>query len=140
MTNSWNMNMKNLISRTITYINSLLNRLQVNRFLAVVLVGSLLLTTNVTLGSQNNRDLGERVREQIQQNDSQRPKTTGQWNKEARETEGSPGERLKRIGEQSAEAFKEFGSGYVEGTQETARGVQDSASQAGEALSNQVKR
>ncbi|MBH8554535.1 hypothetical protein I8751_19640 [Nostocaceae cyanobacterium CENA357] len=132
--------MKNLISRTMTYINSLLNRLQVNRFLAVVLVGSLLLTTNVTLGSQNNKDLGERVREQIQQNDSPRPKTTGQWNKEARETEGSPGERLKRIGEQSAEAFKEFGSGYVEGTQETARGVQDSASQAGEAISNQVKR
>lgn len=140
MTNSWNMNMKNLISRTITYISSLFNRLQVNRFLAVVLVGSLLLTTNVTLGSQNNKDLGERVREQIQQNDAQRPKTTGEWNKEARETEGSPGERLKRIGEQSAEAFKEFGSGYVEGTQETARGVQDSASQAGEALSNQIKR
>jgi hypothetical protein len=134
------MSMKNLIYRTITYTRSVLNRLQVNRFLAVVLVGSLLLTTNVAFSSQGNKDLGERVREQIQQNDSQRPKTTGEWYKEARETQGSPGERLKRIGEQSAEAFKEFGSGYVEGTQETARGVQDSASQAGEALSNQVKR
>ncbi|MEA5507203.1 hypothetical protein VB735_29730 [Halotia wernerae UHCC 0503] len=128
--------MKNLISRTITYISSLLSRLQVNRFLAVVLVGSLLLTTNVAFGSQSNKDLGEKVREQIQQNDSQRPKTTGEWYQEARETENSPGERLKRIGEESAEAFKEFGSGYVEGTQETARGIKDSAAQAGEALSN----
>ncbi|WGV25183.1 hypothetical protein [Halotia branconii] len=128
--------MTKLIPRTINYINSLLNRLQVNRFLAVVLVASLLLTTNVAFGSQSDKDLGDRVREQVQQNDARRPKTTGEWYQEARQTEGSPGERLKKIGEESAEAFKEFGSGYVEGAQETASGVKNSAAKAGEALSN----
>jgi hypothetical protein len=120
--------MINLISRTIGEISSLLKGLQVKRFLAVALVGFLVLTTNVT-SEQNDKGLKERVREQIQQNDAQRPKTTGQWNKEARETEGSLGKRLEKIGGESAEAFKEFGSGYVEGAQKTANDVGNSAAQ-----------
>ncbi|NDJ20314.1 hypothetical protein GS682_01360 [Nostoc sp. B(2019)] len=130
--------MTNLISRTTTYISSLLKGLQVKRFLAVVLVGFLLLTTNAAPG-RDNTSLKERVREQVEQNDAQRPKTVGQWNKEARETEGSPGERLQKIGQESAEAFKEFGSGYVEGAQETASDVGDSAAQAGKNISNKVR-
>ncbi|BAY79101.1 hypothetical protein NIES25_55830 (plasmid) [Nostoc linckia NIES-25] len=131
--------MTNLISNAIGHISSLLKGLQAKRFLAVVLVGFLVLTTNITSG-YGNQDLGQRVRQQVEQDDAQRPKTTGQWNREARETEGSPGERLGRIGQQSAEAFKQFGSGYVEGAKETARDVGNSAAQTGENLSNQVKR
>ena len=131
--------MINLISRTIDNISSLLKGLQVKSFLAVVLVGFLVLTTNVSYG-QNDKGLGDRVREQVQKDDAQRPKTIGQWNKEARETEGSPGERLQKIGQQSAEAFKEFGSGYVEGAQETASDVGESAAQAGKDISNKVGR
>ncbi|AVH65871.1 MULTISPECIES: hypothetical protein [unclassified Nostoc] len=131
--------MINLISKTIGNIDSLLKGFQVKRFLAVVLVGFLVLTTNVTSG-QNDKGLKERVREQIQQNDAQRPKTTGQWNKEARETEGSLGKRLEKIGGESAEALKEFGSGYVKGAQKTASDVGDSAAQTGRNISNQVGR
>ncbi|MBH8562354.1 hypothetical protein I8748_09240 [Nostoc sp. CENA67] len=131
--------MLNLFSRTNAYISSLLNSLQVKRFFAVVLVGVLVLTTNVDLRN-NDKSLGERVREKVEQNDAQRPKTTGQWFKDARETEDSPGERLQRIGQQSGEAFKEFGSGYVKGAKETAKDVRDSAAQAGEDISNQVRR
>ncbi|MEH2072860.1 MAG: hypothetical protein V7K57_00310 [Nostoc sp.] len=131
--------MINLISKTIGNIDSLLRGFQVKRFLAVVLVGFLVLTTNVTSG-QNDKGLKERVREQIQQNDAQRPKTTGQWNKEARETEGSLGKRLEKIGGESAEALKEFGSGYVKGAQKTASDVGDSAAQTGTNISNQVGR
>ncbi|QKQ75298.1 hypothetical protein [Nostoc sp. TCL240-02] len=131
--------MINLISRKIGHISSVLKGLQVTRFLAVVLVGFLVLTTNVTYG-QNDKALKERVSEQIQQDDSQRPKTVGEWYKDARETEGSPGERLQKIGEQSAEAFKQFGSGYVEGAQETANDVGNSAAQTGKNISNQVRR
>lgn len=131
--------MINLISKTIGNIDSLLRGFQVKRFLAVVLVGFLVLTTNVTSG-QNDKGLKERVREQIQQNDAQRPKTTGQWNKEARETEGSLGKRLEKIGGESAEALKEFGSGYVKGAQKTASDVGDSAAQTGRNISNQVGR
>ncbi|MHC5595118.1 MAG: hypothetical protein ACYTXC_03995 [Nostoc sp.] len=131
--------MINLIYRTIGNISSLLKGLQVKSFLAVVLVGFLVLTTNVSYG-QNDKALGDRVREQVQKDDAQRPKTIGQWNKEARETEGSPGERLQKIGQQSAEAFKEFGAGYVEGAQETASDVGESAAQAGKDISNKVGR
>jgi hypothetical protein len=131
--------MINLLSRTITNIISLLKGLQIKSFLAVVLVGFLMLTTNVGYG-HNDKALGERVREQIQQDDSQRPKTIGEWNKEARETEGAPGERLQKIGKESAEAFKQFGSGYVEGAQKTASDVGDSAAQTGKNISNQVGR
>ncbi|MFW9258835.1 hypothetical protein [Nostoc sp. CALU 546] len=131
--------MINLISRTISHISTLLKGLQIKGFLAVVLVGFLMLTTNAAPG-QNNTALKERVREQIQQDDSQRPRTIGEWNKEARETEGSPGERLQKIGEESAEAFKQFGSGYVEGAKKTARDVGDSAAETGEDISNQIRR
>jgi hypothetical protein len=127
--------MINFISRTIGEISSLFKGLQVKRFLAVALVGFVVLTTNVTSG-QNDKGLKERVREQIEQNDAQRPKTIGQWNKEARETEGSLGERLEKIGGESAEAFKEFGSGYVEGAQKTASDVGNSAAQTGRDISN----
>ncbi|MEH2279897.1 MAG: hypothetical protein V7K90_00935 [Nostoc sp.] len=127
--------MINLISRTISHISSLLKGLQIKGFLAVVIVGFLVLTTNAAPG-HNNGGLKERVREQIQQDDSQRPRTIGEWNKEARETEGSPGERLKKIGGESAEAFKQFGAGYVEGAQKTANDVGDSAAQTGKKILN----
>jgi hypothetical protein len=116
--------MTNLISRAFAHISSLLKGLQVKRFSAVVLVGFLLLTTNVALGQDNT--LGETIRDQVHQTDqADRPKTTGEWNAEARETEGSPGKRLQRIGKESAEAFKQFGSGYAEGAKETAGSVRD---------------
>ncbi|MEH1873600.1 hypothetical protein [Nostoc sp.] len=131
--------MINLISRTIGNISSLLKGLQVKSFLAVVVVGFLVLTTNIASG-QNDQGLKERVREQIEQNDAQRPKTIGQWFKDARETEDSPGERLQKIGQQSGEALKEFGSGYVKGAQETASDVGNSAAEAAKDVSNKVGR
>ncbi|GAX38479.1 hypothetical protein [Nodularia sp. NIES-3585] len=127
--------MMNLISRTINQINLLLQKFQVKRFLAVVLVGLMTLTTNVALG-QNNQVLKEKVRQDIQQDDSQRPKTIREWNQEARETAGSPGQRMQKIGEESAEAFKEFGSGYVEGAKKTARDIQNGASEVGKSISD----
>ena len=129
--------MINLISRTIANISSLLKGLQVKSFLAVVVVGFLVLTTNVSDGP-NDKGLKERVRQQVEQNDAERPKTVGQWFKDARETEDSPGERLQKIGQQSGEAFKEFGSGYVKGAQETASDVGDSAAEAAKDVSNKV--
>lgn len=115
--------MTNLVSRAIAYVGFLLKGIQAKHLAAIVLVGSLLLTTNVAL-AQDNNTLGAKVRERVQQTDkADRPKTTGEWNEEARETEGSPGKRLQRIGKESAEAFKQFGSGYAEGTKETASDV-----------------
>jgi hypothetical protein len=116
--------MKNLISRSTAHITSLINGLQVKRFLAVVLVGFILLTTNVD-SKQNNKALTKQVREQAEQIDSVRPKTTREWYKEARETEDSPGERLQNIAEESAQAVKEFGSLYPDTAKRTAPALQD---------------
>jgi len=116
--------MKNLISRSTAHITSLINGLQVKRFFAVVLVGFILLTTNVDSG-QNNKALTKQVREQAEQIDSVRPKTTREWYKEARETEDSPGERLQNIAEESAQAVKEFGSLYPDTAKRTAPVLQD---------------
>ncbi|MEH2436998.1 MAG: hypothetical protein V7K25_22625 [Nostoc sp.] len=133
--------MINLISRTIANISSLLKGLQVKSFLAVAVVGFLVLTTNVNYEQgQNDKGLKERVRQEIQQNDAERPKTVGQWFKDARETENSPGERLQKIGQQSGEALKEFGGGYVKGAKETASDVGDSAAEAARDVSNKVGR
>ncbi|OKH36543.1 hypothetical protein NIES2119_16005 [[Phormidium ambiguum] IAM M-71] len=111
--------MSNLIANTTNFISDVLKKLQVQRFLAVVLVGFLLLTTNVDSG-RNNKGLPQQIDQIAHDRDSVRPKTTREWEKEKRETENSPGERLGRIGKESAKAFEEFGSGYVKGAKETA--------------------
>ena len=116
--------MTNLISRAIAHISVLLKELQVKRFLAVVLVGFILLTTNVAPG-RNSQAVTEKIKEAVHQDDSQRPKTIGEWNKEARETEDAPGERLQKIGKESAEALKDFGSLYPDTAQRSAEGLQD---------------
>lgn len=103
--------MKNLISSAIAQIGSVLNALQVKRFFAVALVGFIVLTTNVDSG-HGNKALTKQIKQQAHELDSVRPKTTNEWKQEARETEDNPGERLKNIGEESAKAFKEFGSVY----------------------------
>lgn len=116
--------MINLISSAIAHVFSLLKGLQVKQFLTVAFVGFLLLTTNVNPGHAD-RAAVNRVNQDIQQNDSDRPKTVGQWNKEARQTEEAPGERLKRIGKESAEAVKDLGSIYPDTAKRSAREVQE---------------
>jgi Tfp pilus assembly protein PilN len=123
--NSWSIIMQNLISSATSHISSLINGLQVKRFLAVVLVGFIVLTTNVDANQQNNKGLTKQVLKQAEQIDSVRPKTTKEWYKEARETEDSPGERLENIAEESAKAFKEFGSIYPDTAKRTAPVLQD---------------
>lgn len=54
----------------------------------------------------------DRLDKMVKQENPDRPKTTGQWKQQARETKNTPGDRIKRIGEQSADAVKEFGSMY----------------------------
>ena len=127
--------MTNLISRAIAYASSLLKGLQLKQLFAMVLVGSLLLTTNVNPG-KNDQSLPANLRERINQNDADRPKTTGQWNKEAREVEGNPGESFKRIGKETGEACKEFGSGYVKGAGKTADDIRSGADRAASDLTD----
>jgi hypothetical protein len=99
------------ISRIVSKLNSRIKTIRIKQILPLFLVAFLSLPTHI--GSENNsKTIAKKLDEVVHQDDSQRPKTTGEWNKEAREVKGEPGERLKRIGKQSAEAVKEFGQIY----------------------------
>ncbi len=113
--------MKNLISSAIAQISSLLNGLQVKRFMAVVAVGFLLLTTNVD-STRNSQAVAEQVLEKAHQTDSVRPKTSNEWKQEARETEDAPGARAKNIAEETGQALKEFGALYPKTADASAHG------------------
>lgn len=130
--------MASLMSRAIAAVGSLLQTLQVKRFLAVVMVGFLLLTTNVG-PDRDNPALGAKVRERVHQVDpGQKPKTVGEWENEAAQ-DVPLGQRVKDIAEDSAEAFKQFGAGYGKAMKDSASDLTDSASRAGEKLTNQVR-
>jgi hypothetical protein len=128
--------MKSMIFTAISNTFSVIKRTQVARFLSIVLVGFLFLTSNVGL-NQNDRSLGERMRDRIQQVDqnTERPKTTGEW---LDEVEGDVpfGERVQNTIRDSKEAFGQFGKEYSVGAQESARNVQESAGNAIDDITN----
>lgn len=108
--------MLSLISKTISKISYFINKFQAKQFLPIVIVGMMLLTTNGG-PSLSNPDLStkksiNRINDLVQTENSERPKTTGEWDKQAEEIKGRTGEAMKRIGEQSADAVKEFGEMY----------------------------
>jgi hypothetical protein len=120
--------MINLISQAVAQVSSLLRNLSVKRFLAIALVGFVVLTINNVDNvdaDRTSKAVTRKVDQLVHQDDSQRPKTTGEWEQEARETEGATGERLKRIGKQSAEAIKDFGSVYPDTAKRSARELQE---------------
>ncbi len=130
--------MASLMSRAIAAVGSLLQGLQVKRFLAVAMVGFLLLTTNVG-PDRDNAALGSKVRERVHQVDQgQKPKTVGEWEHEAAQ-DVPLGQRVKDIAEDSAEAFKQFGGGYGKAMKDSASDLTDSAVRTGENISNQVR-
>ena len=113
--------MKNLISSAFVHINSWIQGLQAKRFFALVIVGFLVLNTNLAaLG--NNKALAK-------EGESVRPTTTNEWYEEARETEDAPGERLQNIAEESAQAVKQFGSVYPETAKKSARALEEDKAQ-----------
>ena len=117
--------MLSLIFGLIAKIGSLFNRLQVQKFLSIVMVGFVVLTTNVApdIVTQSTVDRLDNI---IQKENPERPKTTAEWKQQARETKGAPVERLKRIGEQSADAVKEFGSMYPDVAKNSAAELRNS--------------
>ena len=76
--------MLNFISEAISKIGFLLNKLPTKRFVSLVLLGFLFLTTNVDQRTGNPvSDLYDKiVHQDNSQNDPQRPKTMGEWNKQ----------------------------------------------------------
>jgi hypothetical protein len=104
--------MINSIRTAIEKIGTVLKSFQVRQFLAVVFVGLILLNVNADPGRLSKTEATQKVNKMLDRDDNNRPKTTGEWQKQAREVKGDPAERVKRVGEQSADAIKDFGAMY----------------------------
>ncbi|MCF4966203.1 hypothetical protein [Nostoc sp. CMAA1605] len=120
--------MVSLFTKAINSIKSIFRDLEIKRLFAVVLVGFLVLTTglNSNIESGRNADaVTRRVDKVVHQDDADRPKTTGEWNREARQTEDAPVERAKRIAKESGEAIKQWGSVYPDTAKRSADELQD---------------
>lgn len=127
--------MKNLMSSAIAFCK----KIQVKHFVAVFLaIGVLFLAnTKPVLANTNfaNKAESSRYLERIQQADenTERPKTTGEFLEEAR-GDVPLNERVENITRDSAEAIKQFGNLYTTGASEAARTLKDKAEEAGENL------
>ena len=123
--------MINLFSKAIAHISSWMKTLQVKQFFAIALVGAVLLLAPAEM-TRNNQDLGQRIDNVLERSDSERPTTTREWQQEARAVEGKPGERLKRIGKESKEAFKEFGELYPDTAERSSDTLRDTLGSQGD--------
>jgi hypothetical protein len=119
--------MLTFISGLMTKIAVFLKGLHLRQLLPIILVGVVLLATEVVPDVASGKAI-DRLERKVRQENPDRPKTTAEWQQQAREVKGKPGERIKRIGEQSADAVKEFGSMYP-----------DVAKNSGKELDNEVK-
>ena len=111
--------MKNLISQAMSFVGSLFSSLQVKQLLSIALVGFFLLTSPAA-PSANSKAASDRINAVAHQNDSDRPKTMGEWKQEAREVDKT-GNRLGRIGKESAEAVKDWGGLYPDTAERSAQ-------------------
>lgn len=132
--------MTNWFSNAIAGIKSFFSGLQARQVFAIVLVGALMLTTNINpgkinFGQDSSKEVTNKVLDRVHENDSPRPKTTGEWQKEDRETANDLDERGRRISEQTGAAFKEFGSGYAKAMKDASK----DAVRTGSDLVDQVK-
>ena len=108
-----------------TNVKLLLNSLQIRQVLSTVLL-SVLLMTSIVDSDLSPKAITKEIDKVIHQDKEQRPKTTQEWNKQSRETEDKPGERVKRIEKQSVEAVKDFGSMYADTAKRSASELEDS--------------
>jgi hypothetical protein len=103
--------MLNAIARTMIQIGDWFKQLQVRQFLSLVAIGFILLNTTPAPDRASKATI-DKLDRMVHQENPDRPKTTKEWQQQAREVKGKPGERIERIGEQSADAVKEFGKMY----------------------------
>ncbi|WP_309734683.1 hypothetical protein [Chamaesiphon sp. OTE_75_metabat_556] len=103
--------MSSTISLTIIQIGDWFKQLQIRQFLSVVAISFILL--NITPAPDRaSKATIDKLDRLVHQENPDRPKTTKEWQQQARAVQGKPGERIERIGEQSADAVKEFGRMY----------------------------
>ncbi len=108
-----------LISQAISYASSLLKKIQVTSFLTTIVLGAVLLTNGVSSSVTNGKTAADLVGSDVVNTNPERPTTTREWRQEARRTEDAPLERVKEIGQETAEAVKDWGKLYPDVAEST---------------------
>jgi hypothetical protein len=123
--------MTSLINGLTFPLKTLFRRFQIKHILSVILIGCILMinTACASPSSATVNPLKQKVDAAIEKNDSPRPKTTGEWKHEARETKNAPGERLQKIAKESKEAVKEFSKVYPNTAERSANSLNKNADQ-----------
>jgi hypothetical protein len=118
--------MLNTIAQTMIQIGDWFKQVRVRQFLSVIAIGFILLNTSVAPDRASKATI-DKLDRLVKQENPDRPKTTKEWQQQAREVKGKPGERIERIGEQSADAIKEFGQMYPDVAKRSERELEKSA-------------
>lgn len=110
------------MKETLTRISKALGKLQIRRIAALVLV-SLVLMTNTVLAADLSPNIESKLDRLINQGNTGRPRTTGQWQARNEELHGKPGEQLEQIGEQTADAVGSMAEIYPQNAKTLVPGV-----------------
>jgi hypothetical protein len=132
--------MNKLISSATTKIISFFKNLRAEPLAAIILASWLLIATDVN-AAQNMQPSGQEMLQRIRQHDqdSARPKTTGEFLEEAR-GDVPLNKRISNITKDSKEAFEDLGENISQGAKENLRGIKHSAAQTGDNLSKGIDR
>ncbi|MEY2858087.1 MAG: hypothetical protein RLZZ74_2399 [Cyanobacteriota bacterium] len=131
------------VRKAIAKISYFFQGVRVQSLATIFLASWLLIATDVNsvqstpTQQPSGKELLERIRQHDQ--DSQRPKTNGEFLEEAR-GDIPLNERFSNITRDSKEAFKDLGENVSQGTKENVRDLKNSAAQAGEDLSQGIER
>jgi cell division protein FtsL len=96
-------------------LKAFIKRITIQKSLAFLLAAVMLAVTLVPDAAkavQSTRTIQDKTENILQDDESNRPKTTREWRKEARETEGKPFERAQRIVKETADAVEDWAELY----------------------------
>jgi hypothetical protein len=121
--------MNKLISGAIALIGSFFQSFRSSSIAAILLAGWMLFATDVN-SAQNMQPSGQEMLQRIRQHeqDSARPKTTGEFLEEAR-GDVPLDERIYNITRDSKEAFENLGENVSQGAKENLGDIRDRAAQ-----------
>ena len=120
--------MKNTLLLIINRIKSYFKPVSIG-FTLGALLASLILSTVVApghaLAAQSTQVNPNKMGDVLDEDGTERPKTTREWRQEARATEGEPLERAKRIVKEAADAVEDWAELYPDVAERTVPALQD---------------
>jgi predicted PurR-regulated permease PerM len=109
-------------------IDSVLRAIKIKRAFAFLLASVMIVGTFApasAMAAQNSSMTQRETQNLLDDDDSDRPKTTREWKAEARETSDQPLERTKRIVEETADAVQDWAELYPDVAERSIPALED---------------